>query len=182
MDAFTGEIRIFPYNYIPQDWLPCWGQSLPVGGSYTQLFSIIGNKYGGDGKANFHLPNLSNKIAIGSGSGPGLTPRTVAQSVGSNSVMLSSANLAPHSHMINARNSGGGPTAVNAPDGNVFLSQPRGVTTYNPAATAGMTLAPTTIGNGGNVKPTSAERSTVQPVLGLTYCICISGDVYPVKP
>lgn len=181
MDSFIGEICIFPYGFVPENWLPCWGQTLSAK-QYQALFSILGNKYGGDGINNFMLPNLSNKIAIGAGAGPGLTPRPLAQAVGSDSVMLSPLNLAPHSHIINARNTGSGSTALNAPDNNVFLSQPRTLANYNPAVTQGMTLAPGTIGNTGSVTPQPASRSTVQPRLAMTYCICISFGNYPNKP
>lgn len=181
MDAFTGEIRLFPYNFIPQDWLPCWGQTLPIP-PYVQLFSVLGNKFGGDGKANFKLPNLSNRTAIGSGAGTGLTPRPFAQAVGSDNVTLSPSNLAPHSHMINTQSGTDAGASVNTPGPNVFLSQPRTQLSYNPAVTSGLTLAPATIGLGGLVNPKPASRSTVQPLLGLTYCICVNGAAYPVKP
>lgn len=57
---FIGQINFFPYSkalYFGNHWLPCDGRMLDVG-SYGALFSIIGNKFGGDGKSNFALPYL----------------------------------------------------------------------------------------------------------------------------
>lgn len=59
MEAFLGSVVLFAFNYAPQGWLPCDGQLLPVDKNQA-LYSIIGNKYGGDQK-NFALPNLKDK-------------------------------------------------------------------------------------------------------------------------
>ena len=40
-DAFTGEIRLFPFGYAPVDWLLCDGSLQPVQ-QYQALFTIIG--------------------------------------------------------------------------------------------------------------------------------------------
>ena len=47
MDAFTGEIRLFPYNFAPQNWAFCDGSVLLVQ-QFPGLYSIIGNFYGGN--------------------------------------------------------------------------------------------------------------------------------------
>lgn len=57
MDYFMGQINLFPYNFVPEGWAPCNGQVLNVS-AYEALFSLIGNKFGGDGKTTFALPNL----------------------------------------------------------------------------------------------------------------------------
>ena len=57
MDPFLGEIELFPYTFTPMGWLSCEGQTLNVIQN-TALFSLIGNRYGGDGKTTFCLPNL----------------------------------------------------------------------------------------------------------------------------
>ncbi len=59
---FISQINFFPYSKSPisdfdNHWLPCDGRMLDVG-SYGALFRIIGNKFGGDGKSKFALPNL----------------------------------------------------------------------------------------------------------------------------
>lgn len=63
MDAFIGDIFLFPYGFTPQDWCICDGRQLQVN-SNQALFSLIGNKYGGDGRVNFNLPNLKGAEPI----------------------------------------------------------------------------------------------------------------------
>ncbi len=57
-EGTIGEIRLFAGNYEPQDWAFCNGQSLSIAQN-PALFSILGNKYGGDGRQNFQLPKLA---------------------------------------------------------------------------------------------------------------------------
>lgn len=54
-----GQICLFPYNFVPRDWVDCSGQSLPVS-SNPFLYSVLGNTFGGDGPTTFALPNLTS--------------------------------------------------------------------------------------------------------------------------
>lgn len=56
-DSMLGEISIFSGNFAPQGYAFCEGQVLPISQNQA-LFSILGNKYGGDGKTTFALPDL----------------------------------------------------------------------------------------------------------------------------
>jgi microcystin-dependent protein len=57
LDPHVGEIAIFPYDFEPADWLRCDGQSLGIA-KYPKLFSLLGVRYGGDGRQSFALPKL----------------------------------------------------------------------------------------------------------------------------
>jgi microcystin-dependent protein len=57
MDYYLGQIIVFPYNFVPRGWLLCNGQQLTIQ-QYTPLYSLIGNKFGGDGHNTFNIPNL----------------------------------------------------------------------------------------------------------------------------
>ncbi|MFE5480536.1 phage tail protein [Nocardia sp. NPDC056541] len=57
MDPILGQISIFTYGWTPQGWYPCNGDILKVS-DHQALFSLIGNKFGGDGRTTFALPNL----------------------------------------------------------------------------------------------------------------------------
>ena len=81
MDAYIGEIRLFPYTYSPEYWALCAGQQMLVA-QYQALYAVIGNRYGGTAGQNFNLPDLRGRTAIGAGTGPGLTPRVLAASLG----------------------------------------------------------------------------------------------------
>jgi microcystin-dependent protein len=59
MDPILGEIRLFSFDFVPEGWMECAGQTLQVT-QYSQLFSLIGTKYGGSGTTTFCLPNLGS--------------------------------------------------------------------------------------------------------------------------
>ena len=62
---YIGQINIFPYNFAPQGWAYCRGQLLPISEN-TELFSLIGTKFGGDWETNFALPNYDGMAPNGS--------------------------------------------------------------------------------------------------------------------
>jgi microcystin-dependent protein len=76
-------------NFVPAD-----GRLLPVVTNQS-LFTLIGTTYGGDGQTNFAVPDLRGRVAIGAGTGPGLTPRTLGSTVGTESTTLTGTNLPP---------------------------------------------------------------------------------------
>ncbi|MDF2521312.1 MAG: phage Tail Collar domain protein [Clostridia bacterium] len=63
MDYLIGQIQLFPYNFIPMDWLACNGQVLSIM-QYQALYSLIGTKFGGDGSSSFALPNMQGAEPI----------------------------------------------------------------------------------------------------------------------
>src|SRR5882757_2518162 len=101
MDPFLGEIRPLPYNFAPRGWAFCQGQLLPIQQN-AALFSILGTQYGGNGTSNFALPNLQGRAPIGSGQGPGLSPYTQGDTVGTESVTLQTGSMASHTHSVPA--------------------------------------------------------------------------------
>ncbi|HEY2070903.1 MAG TPA: tail fiber protein [Rhizomicrobium sp.] len=56
--AYISEVITMTSNFCPQGFALANGQFLPINQNQI-LFSLIGTKYGGDGKTNFALPNLS---------------------------------------------------------------------------------------------------------------------------
>jgi len=177
-DPYVGEIRPFAFTFPPIDWACCWGQSVPVVQN-SALYAVIGNLYGGNNQA-FNLPNLQGKTVMGSGFGPNLTPRTVAQTVGTESETLTSQKMPNHTHAVAVENAS---ASAKAPT-NAYLA--KGVKGVSPRVTAANTyvaaapnatmaanaLAP--VGGGG-------AHSNVQPYLVLNLCICLNGE-YPVRP
>jgi microcystin-dependent protein len=63
MDYMLGEIQLFPYDFTPVYWAECNGQLLQIVQNQA-LYSLIGIKFGGDGKSTFAVPNLSNSSPI----------------------------------------------------------------------------------------------------------------------
>lgn len=57
MNSFCGQIELFPYTFSANDWVRCEGQTL-LASQYSQLYSVIGNKFGGAPGQDFKLPDL----------------------------------------------------------------------------------------------------------------------------
>ncbi|MET0392923.1 MAG: tail fiber protein [Chitinophagaceae bacterium] len=63
MTPFIAEIQPFAGNVPPLGWAFCDGQLLPVA-SNKALFSLLGNRFGGDGRINFALPDLRGRVPL----------------------------------------------------------------------------------------------------------------------
>lgn len=180
-DPFIGEIRAFAFNYAPYGWATCDGQILNVVQN-TALFSLLSNKFGGDGKTTFGLPNLSGRAPLDVGAGPGLTPRNWGDVVGAASVSLSGSNFPPHSHGLNA--------VSNAPAGlkpvaNSYFSKPPSEG-RPPVTTNAYSQVPVNIQMAADaVQPAGTGTGAIphdnmQPYLPVLLCIAVMG-IYPTR-
>lgn len=52
-----GSLLLSPYDFIPKHFEPCHGQILPIK-SNLALFSLLGDRFGGDGMNTFGLPDM----------------------------------------------------------------------------------------------------------------------------
>ena len=125
-EPFIAEIKIWAGNFSPRGWAFCDGQLLPISQN-TALFSLIGTSYGGDGRTTTALPNLQGRAPMRPGRGPGLTPRSLGQNVGTETVTLVEQQMANHNHTLRATVSRG---ASGTPQGNA-LNRSSGDTAYN---------------------------------------------------
>lgn len=85
-----GNIRTFGFNFEPN--LDAKGDLLSIA-SNPALFSLVGTTYGGDGETTFGLPDLDGKLAVGTGTGPGLAGVTIGQAFGNDVTTLTQSNL-----------------------------------------------------------------------------------------
>lgn len=176
MDPFIAEVRLFACNFAPRGWAQCQGQLMAIAQN-TALFSLVGTMYGGDGRTTFGLPNLQGQAALGQGQGPGLSPYSIGEIVGSETVSLQGNQGGAHSHFVNcstnegtADGSKGNVLATSGTDSrgnNIYTSTPGQTVNMNPAQ-----LAPT----GGG-----APHNNMSPYLTLNYCIALQG-VFPQRP
>jgi len=60
-DGYMGEIRLFAFDFVPRGWMRCEGQLLSIS-QYTALYSLLGYRYGEDGRNIFGLPNLESPL------------------------------------------------------------------------------------------------------------------------
>src|SRR5690349_20962116 len=155
-DQFVAEIRIFPFNFAPTGWAFCNGQLLPISQN-TALFSLLGTAYGGNGVSNFALPNLQGRVPIGSGDGPGLTPRARGNSLGEESHVLLGGEMPSHTHSLGASSNG----ASDAVAGGVLARSPAGIPQFH--ATADTQLHSSVVGTAGGSQP----HNNMQPYLTL---------------
>lgn len=99
MEVFMGTIQPFAFNFAPNGWALCNGQTLGIS-QYQALFSLLGTYYGGNGTTNFMLPNLQGRTLLGQGSGQGLTQRVIGEVAGTENVTPTINNLPTHSHAM----------------------------------------------------------------------------------
>jgi microcystin-dependent protein len=155
-EPFLGEIRTFGFNFAPQGWAMCNGQTMSISQN-TALFSLLGTTYGGDGITTFALPNLQGRVGIHMSS---FHPQ--GEVAGQEAHTLTSQEMPAHTHAINA----GEDETTNRPAA-AFAAR-GGVYTKTPNAT----MAPT--GITGSFLP----HNNMQPYLVLNFCIALEG-IFP---
>lgn len=171
-DPFIGEIRINAFDYAPNGWASCNGQSLPIRQN-AALYSLIAPYFGYDTN-NFNLPDLRGRSPLGyatnSATPNGLTQYAMGAKGGTETVTLTTAQFPAHTHQFTANKAAG--NSVN-PAGCVYAQS--SVNIYAPATSSSVAaLNNATISSvGGN-----ASHSNMQPYLVLNFCIALLG-YYP---
>jgi len=180
-DPFYGEIRIFGFNYPPQDWAFCNGQEILVQQN-PALFSLLNKIYGGDGQTKFNLPNMQGYAPIGAAVPNSY--QSLGVKSGADSVALTTANSPPHDHTVQvisppiAAYEQAGPSAVTMPIGAIDTTSQIATKIYKTvtsnALTGPTTMSPVTISSYGNGQP----HENRQPFLAMNFCIALIG-IYP---
>lgn len=62
--SVLSEVIAYAGPNIPAGWLPCDGREIAVEGNEA-LFAVIGDRFGGDGKVGFALPDLRCNMVVG---------------------------------------------------------------------------------------------------------------------
>jgi microcystin-dependent protein len=176
MEGMIGEIRMFAGNFAPKNWGYCQGQIINIA-SNTALFSILGTTYGGNGTTTFALPNLSSRVALGAGQGPGLSYYNLGQVAGEENVTLISTQMPSHTHTGTGTFASNTATAAgdSSPEGGYVTPSNLG-DIYNENASGSMGPSPVS----ATIYPTGGNQphNNQQPYLGMNYVICMYG-IYP---
>ncbi|MCT4638119.1 MAG: tail fiber protein [Bacteroidales bacterium] len=97
MEPFIGQIMLWAGTFEPRGWAFCDGRTLSVA-EHTALFALIGSAYGGNGRTTFCLPDLRGRVAMGFGTGPGLTKRLLGAKSGVEANVLFESQMPLHTH------------------------------------------------------------------------------------
>lgn len=172
---FLGEIKIVGFNFAPRGFALCNGQLLPISQN-TALFSILGTTYGGNGTTTFALPDLRDAAPMDAGAGPGLTPRSIGEKLGSASVTLISTQIPAHTHTLNGALVNPPNPAQNTatPGATAVLGSSNPGQAYSDTATPPVMMAPQTIGTAGSSLP----HENRHPILALNFVIALEG-IFP---
>ena len=169
-DQFVGEIRMFAGNFAPTGWAFCEGQLIAISQN-TALFSLLGTTYGGDGKTTFALPNLSGRMPMHAGNGPGLTPRALGEAPGSDTVALVREQMPTHKH---AAQSAVAPDSTQPVPGASFLARTANdAPAYHAADNHVKMTTSTLLSNGAG-----APHDNLQPYLAVSFIIALQG-IFP---
>jgi microcystin-dependent protein len=170
VDPFLAEIRIFPFNFAPKGWALCNGQLMPISQN-TALFSLLGTTYGGDGKSTFALPNLQGCAPLhvgGSQPGPGLSPYSLGETGGTETVTLLDGEAPAHRHSVQAQTVDQGDNRIPSPTLNLANEQIYSAAAPNAQLDA---RAVNTIAGG-------QPHNNLMPFLTVSFNIALQG-VYP---
>lgn len=170
MEPFIGQIILVGFNFPPRGYAFCDGRILSIAQN-SALFSLLGTTYGGNGTTTFALPDLRGRVPMGFGNGPGLTPRTLGEVSGTETVTLLVTQIPAHNHFLSA-NSAAGDTG--APAGAVLANSGATDKEYLSTGVPNEVMSPQAIGITGGSQP----HNNMQPYLVLNYSIALEG-IFP---
>lgn len=168
--ACMGEIRLFAFDFAPQDWMFCDGKMLQISNN-QYLFGLLGNRYGGDGINIFALPDMRGRVPVGVGRGKGLSKNwKLGEKFGEEEVRLTDDDLPSHNHgCIVSRDEGDRFTPENA-----FLSSVGGeLKIYRSEKSETVFMHSDSISYTGITD--NIPHNNMMPTMGLNYCICTKG-------
>lgn len=164
---YVGEIRLFAGNFAPVGWMFCQGQTLSIAENEV-LFQLIGTTYGGDGQTTFALPDLSGRVPVHQGVGPGGSSRILGELGGTETVTLLASQMPVHTHAMRASTAA---ATGSAPGGALLAST--AVASYDTGAAA-TAMAGGAVGPAGGNQP----HDNMAPTLALSYIIALFG-IFP---
>ncbi len=200
-ESYIGTVLLWTAAFVPRGWALCDGSVLNI----TQnpaLFAILGNRFGGDGRTTFQLPDLRNRVPMGLAQVDAVPGPTGAAShpvlvTGAAAGMITANQLPPMagtaSVQVPANNA---PVAANTTD----VPGPTVVRDKGMAGNGSLKVYTSDNAN-TNLKPfnatvtvaaaqqqpmalpvsASGTMSTVQPSLTVSFIICVQG-LFPPRP
>ncbi len=164
-EPFIGEIKIVGFNFAPRGWAMCDGQVLPINNNQS-LYSLIGTRFGGDGRTSFALPDLRGRVPVHKSD-----DLLLGQRYGVEKVTLNKYELGAHSHTAM-----GTSEVADVPKGSnqaaFATSQDANDPVYgSPADLVSLNAGVIVQSPVGGSEP----HNNIQPMLTLTFCIALLG-------
>lgn len=198
-----GTIYATANSFCPVNTLEAQGQTLQVS-NYQALFSLVGYTYGGDGQANFKLPDLRARVPTGyNASNPALASLPWGSAGGTEPVpiTLTLAQMPAHNHTGTTASLANGTitASLNASTASPGVGNPAGASlgTFPNAIYAAGTPAGPAVMSTGSVTATLASTNVAvniasaggnaqipmarNPYIAVRYCIVYQG-IYPQHP
>jgi microcystin-dependent protein len=170
---YVGQIIKTAGSFCPIGTLNAEGQLLSIAQEST-LYNLYGTTYGGDGVTTFALPDFRGRSSISVGQGPGLTNRVLGQKSGTETNLMTIANMPRHEHVALLR------TTSAAGDSqrsfrNVFATTPANKYVSGTAPVSNLMNRETVI-----IRPTGGDQPWDHrpPTLTIRYCVVVAG-IYP---
>jgi len=173
-DFLLGQIIEVPYTFCPRGFAETSGQILSIAQN-TALFALLGTTYGGNGQTTFALPDLRGRVALHVGQGSGLSPFTLGQQGGTETVTLTVNQMPSHNHVATLWGTGSAPDSEKVKK-SALATFPAGTLRYNRTVAPDVAMAVgsvTTDPAGGN-QPVAIR----DPYLTVRFCIALEG-IFP---
>jgi microcystin-dependent protein len=176
MEGTLAEIRMFAGTFAPRGWQLCNGQLLSIA-QWTAVFALVGTTYGGNGQTTFGLPDFRGRMALGTGTGPGLPSIQLGEMAGVENTTLLLTNLPFHNHTIggtlNIRAAGDG--VLGTDPGNRYVGPASFYSgdTHDLVNMAPATGSLSTAPSGGN-----QPFNNRMPYTGINFIFCVEG-IFP---
>jgi microcystin-dependent protein len=168
---YLGETRCVAFGFAPKGWAMMNGQLLPINQNQA-LFALLGTQYGGNGVQTFALPNMQGREVLSQGQGPGLSPRVVGDTGGTETVTLNVAQMPAHAHAVAMPGSADAGSAQ-SPAGVAPAAQAR-TTLYAPTGNVQVKMAAASVSSAGAAQPIN----NMQPYLVMNCMIALQG-IFP---
>ena len=171
----TGALMPYAGASAPTGYLLCDGSSVSSS-TYLALHAVISNTYGGSaytgaGALSFNLPDLRGRLPMGAGTGTGQnasgtgapsgtaqTARTRGQWLGEETHLLTTAELASHTHANTVGSSAGGSNSIT---GGMSANENHSHTLVNYSSSTGSGTYNITNRSGGNTDQLSTNATNL---------------------
>lgn len=170
-EPYLAEVRPFSFNFPPHGWAQCDGQVMTTSQNQA-LFALLGIQFGGNGTTTFALPELRGRVPVGIGQS-----YTAGNQFGTETVTLSSPQMAAHTHDVQATSTDAATTPsftdrLLAKSIDAFST---GLDPYVYSSANNLTaLASDTVSAVGG----GQAHNNMQPSIAINFCIAVTG-VFP---